>query len=784
MIAVGGRLGVALLAFVAAALFPHLLAAQSTQGPAPSTVEFDDFRMWKEGTEYVYLFTGRPKLRHLELDLKADIIVAWSGKPFTESGGKTGEFAFDSMYAEGSVVFQKKSAKLSMEAMYYDFKNEKGYSVNVVSRGWDKEKGLPVVIRAKEAREITGGVIVMKDATVSTCNFAARHYTFSISELELKFDKDEKGNYQSNYHASAAHATYVLEGIPIFYIPYFSFNSTDDPLIRSLKVGKSNRFGYFVLSEFGTNLHQGDLDSLNPWDDGVADGDNKKVGAVIFQLDYREQRGWAYGLDTKYKWRKSNGFVDTYYLKDRGPDEGNDFDRRFLPLEHSDRGRAGLFHREEITPNLRGELEVTYISDRNLLPEFFEQEYKEEKEKESAVYLRWKKDNQMAYILGRYRLNGFQTQNEYLPALEYAVHQEPFFPNSVNGFYFSSITSLEDIRKMYDQDLDVRSRRMWRLDSSNDITMPYDMGYVQFVPFVGGRLTFFEEDLAEESLTRVIGSAGLRASTNIHRRYPFHSEFLGMEGLRHIVDIEARYANNYYANVTPEEIYQYDNVDAVGEMEEIALEFRNRFQTHVRGLTGKMESYEFMEIALGMEYYPRSGRDTTHFRPQNFLPPFDWMTVAPEQLTDFPRRAHSNLYWEYTVKPKNYLSLAAYGEYNTREEKEENREVIVAVSPVRTVTLGVDQRFVSKYSRGTVYSVEWAASETWYVKAATVYDYHLREYIGRGLSVSREFHDFVIAIGMTDDRTRDERLILVSITPKFLGKSLGGIPQKMSQGGE
>ncbi|OHB77152.1 MAG: hypothetical protein A2Z34_06630 [Planctomycetes bacterium RBG_16_59_8] len=779
------KIGSLLPAAIVFALFPFFASVATPQDGTPLplkrlergglTVECDDIKRWPEGEGFSWLLTGRVSAEGQGLSLMADVIVVW------EMAGKDSQI--EAIYAEGNVRFRKEGMNLTMDHLYYDVRREKGYAVNIVSRGWDKNRNLPVVVRAREAREILSGLLVLKDARLTTCAFAGSHYDFSISELEMKFDKDREGEYSGSYHAAASTVLYKLEGIPLFYLPYAAFSEGDNPPLRSLKAGKTSRFGGYVYSEWGTALRKGLMDRLNPLDDGNAEDDKKNWGDIALNLDYRRKRGWAEGLDVDYEWGNYSGRIESYYLRDRGPDPGIRFDRKFIPMENDDRGRVGLFHRHEIAPSLRGELELSRIGDRNLLPEFFEKEFKEAKEQESVIYLRWRDGNRMAYYLERHRLNDFQTQNEYLPSATFAILQEPVYSGDFADLFFSSTTQIQNLRRVFDDDLREPKRRQGRLDSMNDLTVPYDLGLLQVTPFAGGRLTLFEENLERHSEARTIASAGVRAGTNVHRTSGFTSEWLGMNGLRHIMRVEGRYANNYYSNVDADELYQFDSVDNVGKFEEVAVELRHRFLTRLKTSgSDELRTHEFMEVGVGIEYYPDRRRDTGEFHRQNFLPPFQWMTAAPDPLDGYERQTHSNIYWDFAMTPKNFLSLAAFGEYNPATEKEENREIVARFFPLDVVTVGVDQRFVSRSTQGTTYNVWWKASETWLLHLSTQFDYRIEEYIEHTMDIRRDFHDFALEIGLENDRARDERRVMFAITPGFLGKRAGDRNRLFSQG--
>ncbi len=80
-----------------------------------------------------------------------------------------------------------------------------------------------------------------------------------------------------------------------------------------------------------------------------------------------------------------------------------------------------------MSQDLEFRAEVGYLSDRNFLEQFFEQEWDQDKDQSTSLRLRRFNENQMLDVWGQVRLNEFFTETEWLPRLDYFVLGESFF---------------------------------------------------------------------------------------------------------------------------------------------------------------------------------------------------------------------------------------------------------------------------------------------------------------------------------------------------------------------
>lgn len=719
---------------------------------------------WQEGDETVSFLTGGVTVERADFSLRAARAMVWTR-------GKS-EHAFDEIYAEGNVLFVRRGGRagegehrLRADRFYYSLAEDRGAIVDFKLKAHSRDLKSDFFLTAKEVR-LEGSKLKGSDVTLTACNYGQPHFHLGISEGTLEGQQareKKKGEFDpwpyQDYSLDLVGLAPELGNIPFFFFPELALGSwvSDFPL-RSLRYGHSSRFGHFVYSEFGGNLKIAEPGK-----------EARTWGEVLLEGDWREERGGATGLDLKYQWGGYEGYLDTYYLYDLGRDPELSFNDKFPPLERSERGKAHYFHRHELSPQWRYELEAYYLSDRSLLEEFFEREYKESKPPETAAYLRWLQGNAAAYVYERHRLNDFQTQDEFLPRAHAALLHQPLLPGIFDPLYLSERLDTVQIRRRFDEELHLETVETWRTDLVSELGMTLDFVWFQASPFVQSRITAYEDDLEGESEVRSIGTAGGRLTTQIHGTFPGLAwEAVGLRGMRHVLEAEVRYAGTFVNTMDPEEVYPFEEVDALDEFVELAFELRQRFLT--KDAAGKPR--EFLGLVVGIEYYPREERDTAGPNTDNYVPPFNWIPVTADfENRTYEPREWSNLHYEAGFTPFNFLRVGASGEYNPETREEEVREIGAILVPYAGLSFSVGQTYVKNVTNAFTGGISWAMTPKWSVSVLAQYDYSIRDFLKQEFVVSRDFHDFQVEVLWERDYSRDEDRFILGVVPKFLGKA-------------
>jgi lipopolysaccharide assembly outer membrane protein LptD (OstA) len=711
----------------------------------------------------VTFLTGGVVVQRPDLRLQAGRAMLWKRKESTEP--------FDEIYAEGNVIITRGNQKLACERFFYNETTRKGAIVDVRLKAYSKDLKADFFAMAKEAR-INQNRMMADDVALTSCSYGVPHYHLTVRQATLLGAEPEaaplaeqrKGRYGvapfgDDWSVDFDELVPEFSGLPFLYVPGLSAGPwlMNFPL-RAIRFGHSSQFGNYVYTDFGSRIRFMD-----------ENGKLKQWGDVNLKVDWRQVRGWAGGIDTQYKWDGYRGYLDSYYLHDEGRRPGSEFDQQFPPLENPDRAKIHWFHRQDLDDQWRFELEAYYLSDSSLLQEFFPNEFKELKEPETAAYLRWMSQNMGAFVYARVRLNDFQTQDEYLPRVDFNLLSQPVAPNILDNLYLTERIDTVDIRREFDTSLNLPSVQTWRVDAVTRADLPFDFRYFQISPFIQNRLTYYQHDLAGEDDVRDVWTTGARITTQFHSTNPDWTwEKVGIRGLRHVVEVEAGYTNNFSNNVNPDQLFQYEPVDAIDHFEEVSFQVRQRFLTK----DPLNKPYEFFNFTVGIEYYPDPSRDTTSANSNNSTPPFDWIPLAADPNSGvYEKRLWSNVHYDFLFRPRNFFTVSGDGEYNPITHAEEVREVGVTFTPFDGITGALGQTMVKGVTNAISLGLTWNLTPKWAVSVQGQYDFRAGNYLQQEIVIARDFHDFAIEGVYTRDFTRDENRFQVAIVPKFLGKS-------------
>jgi len=741
-----------------------LEARQDTKpkGPQKTVIQSAHALSWEEGDVTVMFLTGGVTVERPDVKIQAGRAMLWKSKD--------SERSFDEIYAEGNVIVTRGNQKLTCERFYYNDVTEKGAIVDVRLKAYSKDLKVDFFAMAKEAR-INGknqDKLVADNVALTSCPYGSPHYHLTVDHATLLGSEEtgerKKGHvgfsgFGEDWNVDFDELVPEFSGIPFLYVPGLTVGPwlMNFPL-RAIRFGHSSRFGNFIYTDIGSRIRLRDENGkLKQWAD------------LNLKVDWRQVRGWAGGLDMQYKWNGYKGYLDSYYLHDEGRRPGSEFDSQFPPLEHPDRGKLHWFHRQDVDEQWRYELEAYYLSDRSLLEEFFPKEFKESKDPETAAYVRWMNANMGAFLLGRFRLNDFQTQDEYLPRADFNLLAQPILGTFADNLYLTERVDTVQIRRRFDEDLATQSVETWRLDAATQLSAPFDLRWFQITPFIQNRLTWYERDLAEDPRLRDVWTGGGRVTTQIHGTHPDVAwERVGIRGLRHVIEIEGRYTNNFANNVDPADLFPYEPVDQIDHFEEVAFEIRQRLLTKDAG----GQPFEFLTFTVGIEYYPDPARDTVAANANNTIPPFNWIPLSNDPVTGaFQKRLWSNLHYDYSLHPHNFFSVSGSGEYNPVTHVEEFRELGVSATPFQGFTFAVGQTMARGVTDAFSLGLTWALTPKWSVSVIGQYDFRIHDYLTQELVVARDFHDFSIEAVFERDFTRDENRFMVAVVPKFLGKA-------------
>ena len=490
-------------------------------------------------------------------------------------GSALGEMEVEAVYLEGDVVMTQGPNMVRASRLYYDFVQDKALMADAVVRANLVERNLPLYLRAAEIRQLSANQFSARGARLTTSEFHTPHYHVGARRVELtNRTPPSPTGVQRGVRAGTfaiEHATLNLGGVPVAYWPSIRGGvDTSETAIRSVRSGYSDDFGVEMETEWHF-FHALGLETPEGFDTALS-------------LDSYSRRGPAVGLDADYQRDTYFGLLRSYLLFDSDDDFlGRE---REVPGERDVRGRFLLRYRQYLEEDWQVSLELSYISDKGFLEEFFESEFDNEKDQETLLYLKKQQDVRAFTALLQTRPLDFTTQTERSPDLGYWVIGESLGERAT--WYSENRAGLvryrpadQTFRELLREGRRQGSGTVLRTHSRQEVSAPLDLGPVRVVPFASLRGGAWDDSPVDGGVARVLGTYGLRASTYLSRVWPqVRSALWDFDGLRHVIKSDL-VAFLSHSNRDGDEFFPFDaTVEPIEEIDGAAWGLRQRWQTH------------------------------------------------------------------------------------------------------------------------------------------------------------------------------------------------------------
>lgn len=569
-------LPVLLLVHAAAALDPRDDGAPQ-DGPAPIDVQADDYVFdtatgWATGS-------GNVSITYQDLVLEADEVRV---NMQTRDVEATGDIYFYRVMrpgtpAEDTVFWRGSELTGNFETGVFET------GAHQVTVGPWYQTGDTAIYRHT-------GEIVFHNVSISTCEYlhtGNAHYSISADRVV----------YTAAGRLRAWNAVYRVGRLPVMWWPYVYWDTDRDGGNLSIEPGYDGDWGAFLL--LGRSWKVGE------------------TGETRASIELRSKRGVALRSHTRFETEASVTDLLLYGMRDQDPPETEpDFNRRFDVQR--DRYRVKAYHRHEWLDNLSLRLNLDVLSDIDMLEEWFEDEFEAAPQPRSFADLRLDRERFTLSLAVRPRVNDFYTAVERLPELKATFPLQTTF---VPGLLYAGETSAARLRmrwREFDRDpvgggVTPDDYDAWRLDSLHMFYYPLNLGgKLQVVPRAGLRATYYDttsatavtaadwRDMAEAddpdritapaaltqydddggSAWRMTGELGVEMSTKLTRIWnDARSDFWRIDGLRHVIQPYANYTYIPKPTEDRENLYFFDYIDRLTEMNFIRVGVNQRLQT-------------------------------------------------------------------------------------------------------------------------------------------------------------------------------------------------------------
>ncbi len=756
----------------------------------------DDIDTWLENDVRVIVAVGNVRIKKDDETLNADNVILYFDQEKGDNG-KSVKQVYKEVYAEGNVTLRRKDDLIIAEKIFENIKEEKGLfvksTISSVLKPPVTRAQMPAFISGDEIKN-TKGNYEINNGDFSLCSYGHPHYKFKYSKLRI-IKTGEKSILTSQNNV------FKIGNIPIMYLPNLNFNLKRNPKrLQEWNTGKTTRFGRFITTDwdlFGFGFGE----NLSEWSD------------LTLSADFLDLRGPAAGLDFEYAKPNYYGYAHTYYIND---DE--EFDINDVPIDSNNRGHFLWRHRQTVLNDWTADIEISHVSDRSFFREYYQPEFKQEKDRTTLLYLKKLSGNRGTTFLAEHQLRTYDTlidsvrlsrKNESFPELKYRIIGEPLWSGKLN---FTSETELVYQNRMFDRisplkaDTDFLGRgelltaeRVFdrsparydpeetiRFDTNNMVNAPFHFMGQRFNPFIGARLTGYSESVKVDPVSlsnegngaprgRMAIPIGISTSTTLSRTYSVYNKLLNIKRLRHIMVPELLF--NFMPVVTqdPEDLNQFDGTDAIDTYQSVKFGLRNRLQTK-RGEPGKEKTVDVVDLDTEFNFFPGSA--------------------------GLNRKRDDYIGWYLKVRLTDNISILSEGnEFNLRKGGVDILNLGLLYENLPRWRFSIGNRYVDNTSSTVLFSSTLALSEKWSVNFTEQYAFRTEEKdaIGRGndfdqqslyssATITRYFHDWVARMSISQIGTRDDdNVVTFDILPRGLGaatsrlRSLGALAPQQQQ---
>ena len=489
--------------------------------------------------------------------------------------------------AEGNARLEDEKGIVTGERIVYDFANKTGVIYNANFRA------NPYFGKAKKVEKVSDSEFVTKGGYFTTCDFDHPHFRLASKRIDMS-PGDKVRSRQT---------TLYLGTVPVVYLPLFNYSMKKPIMHVQVEPGTHKDWGPYLLNTWRYNL-------------------TEKVNAQVF-IDYRSKLGLGEGFNLNYiNTIVGKGDFKFYYANEKPNNQPagapTEFQRYFMRWRH----KWDIDERTNVTAEFykitdeRWKYEnnpAPNVNAHNILQDYFFREYEKDSQPLSYVFFHHAFGYSSVDILVQKRTNHWFDQLDKLPEINYNL---PSLQLGGTPLYFENSSQFGTYDKKETNTTTTTTPNILpnvtvtRLDTTNKVSLPTKLGFIQFKPFLSSRQTFYDRGANGQSgIVRTIFSSGADMSTKFYRIYNIKSNFLKLDinGLRHIITPSVGYLYTHVPTIPGTNIRQIDSVDSITRGNTASLGLSNKLQTKRNG-----QVVDFVDFRVTSDYVinPKSGSNT------------------------------------------------------------------------------------------------------------------------------------------------------------------------------
>ena len=695
------------------------------------------------------------------------------------------------IFLEGDVKLRRGSRRVRAESIYYDPVNNKALFLKPVVRTVQEQRNVPIIVRAREARQTSARDLKLYDAVITSSDFAKPTWAIEVrgAKLSDKTEYDDEGTQVSERKLKMKYksAKYTVRGLPVFWSPQgdITFEQGHSPL-KTAKIGDFKDFGTGLQTEWHLFRLLG---MVKP----------EELSATLIADIY--EKGGVFGIEGDYQKSRSkdsqySGYFDVVGVYDS--EAKDDFgDVRKNIESKTERGRILARHKEFFGDGWQVQGELSLMSDRNFLETYYRSEFWTGKEQENLIYAKKQRDNWAFTALMKARMNDFLSQTEAFPEVEGYLIGEPFFDDQFVYFAEARVGAVR-YRDNDESDIAVRSDMMGRFDTRHEINMPLSfdtsLGRLNVIPFASARLSYWSDtpDSSQRALmfsrpgrfnngvdtsklglddkkTRLFGMVGARASMDFWKIYEdIDNDFWDIHRLKHIITPEVVVFGSATNGASPEALFplseQVEN--NIRENAGISFSVKNVIQTK-RGEAGDRRTVDWMRFKATLGFFDKT--DPT-LAGNGAL-----YALSPEYS-----RQRSFLSLDYYWSVSNSIAIMADASFDLDDDEaydDDNSRLDIANIGVSVrhdprLSYYAGLRYIDEYNStvGT-FGLNYQINKKYHLSLFEQYDFDYRGGVNLGtqLWIVRKFPRWYAGLSITYDArydTEDELGVMLVVWPE------------------
>ncbi|MGA3164094.1 MAG: LPS assembly protein LptD [Verrucomicrobiota bacterium] len=496
---------------------------------------------------------------------------------------------------------------------------------------------------------------------ISNKTYTARHVlvtTDDISKPAIRVRASRVKIVPGKY-VEMWNAVVIMDGVPVFYFPYYHRNLGEHANNLNFMVGDSSAYGPFLLNTYDWYLND------------VLDG--------RIHLDYRERRGMGVGPDLNlHLGRWGDATLKYYYLHDQEPNQSTNNLPFFGTIP---KNRQRLYFAYQATPftNLNVKALVNYQSDPLVLHDFFEGDYTGNPQPNTFIEVNKYWENWSLDAETTPRINGFFDQVERLPDVKLTGFRQQIFNTPV---YYESESSAGYYRKFFantnsplnNTNLDYSGARA---DTFHQVLLPETFfGWLNVTPRAGGRFTYYSEENGPggtngEAYREVFNTGAEVSFKASHLWTGATNSILDVDGLRHVIEPSVNYVFVPHPSTPPSRLPQFDSelpslqllpiqfpdyndIDSIDSQNVIRFGLRNTLQTK---RDGQLDNLLDWNVMLDWRLDPKAGQQTFNDLCSDFaFRPRTWITLESQLRYDINSSDLNLAFHQLTFTPNEKWS--------------------------------------------------------------------------------------------------------------------------------